>query len=184
MSLSGGQKARLALARAVYARADVYLLDDILSAVDSNVGRNIIEKVLSKGGLLGSKTIILCTNSISVLKFADNITLFEDGCIIETTTYAETNADSHPKLFELIKNFSKDTSPIPSDLATVSPSHVHSYRKASIESFHWDPLKKLLPNLRSGLTEEVSQKGKSSGKFTWHISEPVLFMGVRFGLFC
>ena len=56
VSLSGGQKARLALARAVYARADVYLLDDILSAVDSNVGRNIIEKVLSKGGLLGSKT--------------------------------------------------------------------------------------------------------------------------------
>ncbi|KAF6066553.1 ABC transporter transmembrane region family protein [Candida albicans] len=160
VSLSGGQKARLALARAVYARADVYLLDDILSAVDSNVGRNIIEKVLSKGGLLGSKTIILCTNSISVLKFADNITLIEDGCIIETTTYAETNADSHPKLFELIKNFSKDTSPIPSDLATVSPSHVHSYRKASIESFHWDPLKKLLPNLRSGSTEEVSQKGK------------------------
>ena len=44
MSLSGGQKARLALARAVYARADVYLLDDILSAVDSNVGRNIMRK--------------------------------------------------------------------------------------------------------------------------------------------
>ena len=124
VSLSGGQKARLALARAVYARADVYLLDDILSAVDSNVGRNIIEKVLSKGGLLGSKTIILCTNSISVLKFADNITLIEDGCIIETTTYTETNADSHPKLFELIKNFSKDTS------NTIRPSYSVTFARA------------------------------------------------------
>ncbi|PQE11407.1 abc metal ion transporter protein [Rutstroemia sp. NJR-2017a BVV2] len=43
ISLSGGQKARLTLARAVYARADVYLLDDCLSAVDQHVGRHLIE---------------------------------------------------------------------------------------------------------------------------------------------
>ncbi len=42
--LSGGQKTRIALARAVYRNADVYLLDDPLSAVDAAVGRYLFEK--------------------------------------------------------------------------------------------------------------------------------------------
>ena len=44
MTLSGGQKARVGLARAVYADADVYLLDDPLSAVDTHVGRELFQK--------------------------------------------------------------------------------------------------------------------------------------------
>ena len=52
ISLSGGQKARLTLARAVYARADVYLFDDCLSAVDQHVGRHLIENVFGSKGLL------------------------------------------------------------------------------------------------------------------------------------
>lgn len=41
ITLSGGQRARIALARAVYARADLYLLDDVLAAVDSHVARHV-----------------------------------------------------------------------------------------------------------------------------------------------
>ena len=44
VSLSGGQRARVSLARALYMDADIYLLDDPLSAVDSAVGRHIFEK--------------------------------------------------------------------------------------------------------------------------------------------
>ena len=44
VTLSGGQKARVGLARAVYADADVYLLDDPLSAVDTHVGRELFQK--------------------------------------------------------------------------------------------------------------------------------------------
>ncbi len=44
VSLSGGQKARISLARALYTEADIFLLDDPLSAVDSAVGRHIFEK--------------------------------------------------------------------------------------------------------------------------------------------
>ena len=44
VSLSGGQRARVSLARALYMDADVYLLDDPLSAVDAHVGRHIFEK--------------------------------------------------------------------------------------------------------------------------------------------
>ena len=56
INLSGGQKLRISLARAVYADADLYLLDDPLSAVDAHVGKHIFDKVLSNDGLLGKKS--------------------------------------------------------------------------------------------------------------------------------
>lgn len=89
ISLSGGQKARLTLARAVYARADVYLLDDVLSAVDQHVGRHLINRVLGRSGILGGKTRILATNAITVLKEADFIGLLRDKTLIEKGTYEQ-----------------------------------------------------------------------------------------------
>jgi len=51
-NLSGGQKQRVNLARAVYQGASVYLIDDALSAVDTNVGRHIFHRVIGPKGLL------------------------------------------------------------------------------------------------------------------------------------
>ncbi|RFU26420.1 hypothetical protein B7463_g9901, partial [Scytalidium lignicola] len=92
ISLSGGQKARLTLARAVYARADIYLLDDCLSAVDQHVGRHLIDNVLGPHGLLSSKTRILATNSIPVLMEADYILLLRNERILERGTYNQLMA--------------------------------------------------------------------------------------------
>ncbi|TQS36417.1 hypothetical protein Golomagni_03139 [Golovinomyces magnicellulatus] len=92
ISLSGGQKARLTLARAVYARADVYILDDCLSAVDQHVGRHLIDNVFGPNGLLSGKTRILATNSIPVLMEADFIYLLRDGRIVEKGTYNQLMA--------------------------------------------------------------------------------------------
>ena len=89
ISLSGGQKARLTLARAVYARADIYILDDILSAVDQHVGRHLINKVLGREGILNSKTRILATNAIPVLKSSDFIGLLRDKKLVEKGTYEQ-----------------------------------------------------------------------------------------------
>ncbi|EHA21199.1 hypothetical protein ASPNIDRAFT_213454 [Aspergillus niger ATCC 1015] len=89
ISLSGGQKARLTLARAVYARADIYLLDDVLSAVDQHVGRHLINRVLGQNGILSTKTRILATNAIPVLKEADYIGLLRNKTIIESGTYEQ-----------------------------------------------------------------------------------------------
>ena len=89
ISLSGGQKARLSLARAVYARADIYILDDILSAVDQHVGRHLINRVLGKDAILSTKTRILATNAIPVLKAADFIGLLRDKTLIEKGTYEQ-----------------------------------------------------------------------------------------------
>ncbi|KAK9244743.1 P-loop containing nucleoside triphosphate hydrolase protein [Lipomyces tetrasporus] len=106
ISLSGGQKARLSLARAVYARADVYVLDDPLSAVDQHVGRHLIDNVLGPDGLLASKTRILATNAITVLSQANSITMLRDGEIIEQGTYEDVMA-SKAEIYNLIKEFGK-----------------------------------------------------------------------------
>ena len=58
VNLSGGQKLRVTLARAVYHDADVYLLDDPLSAVDSHVGTHIFRNVISASGLLKDKVLV------------------------------------------------------------------------------------------------------------------------------
>ena len=50
--LAGGQKARLALARAAYSRADIQLLDDPLSAVDPRVGRILFDKCMGPNGIM------------------------------------------------------------------------------------------------------------------------------------
>jgi ATP-binding cassette subfamily C (CFTR/MRP) protein 1 len=92
ISLSGGQKARLTLARAVYARSDIYLLDDCLSAVDQHVGRHLIENVFGPNGLLAGKTRVLATNSLPVLMEANFIILIRDGKIIERGTYQQLMA--------------------------------------------------------------------------------------------
>ena len=55
INLSGGQKQRVSLARAVYQDADIYLLDDPLSAVDSHVGKHIFDHIIGPEGELKNK---------------------------------------------------------------------------------------------------------------------------------
>ena len=81
ITLSGGQKARLSLARAVYSDSDIYLLDDPLSAVDSKVGRKIYEQICEY--LVGKKTVILVTHQTHFLKDCDEVIVMEDGEIKE-----------------------------------------------------------------------------------------------------
>ncbi|XP_066146983.1 ATP-binding cassette sub-family C member 10 [Euwallacea fornicatus] len=78
-TLSGGQKTRVALARAVYQDKSVYLLDDILSAVDHNVAKHIFQNCIL--GLLKEKTKILCTHHVQFLIYADRILIIENGGI-------------------------------------------------------------------------------------------------------
>ncbi|XP_074036471.1 multidrug resistance-associated protein 1-like [Leptinotarsa decemlineata] len=89
INLSGGQKQRVSLARAVYANADVYFLDDPLSAVDSHVGKHIFEKVIGPKGILKDKTRVLVTHAITYLPQTDNILVLKSGEISESGTYQE-----------------------------------------------------------------------------------------------
>ncbi|NXP68542.1 MRP1 protein, partial [Chloropsis cyanopogon] len=89
VNLSGGQKQRVSLARAVYCNADVYLLDDPLSAVDAHVGKHIFEKVIGPKGILKNKTRVLVTHAINYLPQMDTILVMTDGEISEMGSYQE-----------------------------------------------------------------------------------------------
>uniref|UniRef100_A0A8C9LAS7 Canalicular multispecific organic anion transporter 1 n=1 Tax=Pavo cristatus TaxID=9049 RepID=A0A8C9LAS7_PAVCR len=88
INLSGGQKQRVSLARAVYNDADIYILDDPLSAVDAHVGKHLFEHVLGPKGLLQKKTRILVTHSISFLPQVDNIVVLVAGAVSEHGSYS------------------------------------------------------------------------------------------------
>ncbi|CAH2078696.1 unnamed protein product [Thlaspi arvense] len=80
VNLSGGQRARLALARAIYHGSDMYLLDDVLSAVDSQVGCWILQRALV-GPLLSKKTRIMCTHNIQAISCADMVVVMDKGTV-------------------------------------------------------------------------------------------------------
>ncbi|KAJ1940829.1 hypothetical protein EC988_006925, partial [Linderina pennispora] len=101
INLSGGQKARVSLARAVYARADVYLLDDPLSAVDAHVGKHIFTQVLGPQGLLRSRTRVLVTNAVQYLTMVDSVTMLRDGQIVERGTFAQV-MESKGEIFDFV----------------------------------------------------------------------------------
>ena len=79
INLSGGQRARINLARAVYAEADIYLLDDPLSAVDAHVGRSLFEDCICD--YLKEKTIILVTHQLQYLNSVDNVYVLSNGTV-------------------------------------------------------------------------------------------------------
>eukprot|EP00759_Apiculatamorpha_spiralis_P024370 PhF_6_TR27890/c0_g1_i2/m.40858/K05665/ABCC1; ATP-binding cassette, subfamily C (CFTR/MRP), member 1 len=100
VNLSGGQKQRLSLARAVYYNGDIYLLDDILSAVDPHVGRHIFDNCML--GVLKDKTRILVTHALQYLQYADRVIVMNDGQIEFNGTYREL-MDSALNVSEFIK---------------------------------------------------------------------------------
>ncbi|KAK0081216.1 hypothetical protein PV326_007800 [Microctonus aethiopoides] len=87
ISLSGGQKARINLARAVYTNALLYLFDDPLSALDVHVGKHIYEECINK--YLHGHTRILVTHQIQLLHDVDKIIVMKDGGVFATGTYRD-----------------------------------------------------------------------------------------------
>ena len=87
INISGGQKHRIALARAVYSDMDVFLLDDPLSAVDAHVSKHIFTECIE--GWLGAKTRILVTHQIQFASQCDRIIVIKDGCVANVGTYDE-----------------------------------------------------------------------------------------------
>ncbi|XP_041829097.1 ATP-binding cassette sub-family C member 3 isoform X2 [Melanotaenia boesemani] len=107
INLSGGQRQRVSLARALYSDADVYLLDDPLSAVDAHVSKHIFDNLIGPEGVLKGKTRILVTHGISFLPQVDNIMVMVDGRVSEMGSYQEL-LDQNGAFSEFLRNYSLD----------------------------------------------------------------------------
>ncbi|KAF9130910.1 hypothetical protein BGW39_002500 [Mortierella sp. 14UC] len=105
INLSGGQKQRVSLARATYSDADIYLLDDPLSAVDAHVDRHLWDNLIGPEGLLKDKTRVLVTHGIHHLDHVDQIVVIKDGEIAEMGRYEELVA-AKKSFYQLMKEYS------------------------------------------------------------------------------
>ena len=97
VNLSGGQKARISIARAVYANKEIVLMDDPLSALDAHVKKMVFDNVFWK--TLKGKTKILITHAIDFLDKVDKILILQNGRIIEQGSYEELK---HKDIFQNI----------------------------------------------------------------------------------
>ncbi|KAF1946029.1 P-loop containing nucleoside triphosphate hydrolase protein [Clathrospora elynae] len=120
-NLSGGQRHRLAIARALYARPAIFVFDDIFSGLDGPTENIVFEKVFSRKGLLRKlgATAILCSHAVKHLPHADHIiALGVDGRIVEQGTYEQLEANR--SYVRSLNIQSKATLTVQSDFPTVS----------------------------------------------------------------
>lgn len=87
VTISGGQKQRLNIARSIYFDAGIILMDDPLSAVDAHVGRHILDNAIC--GLLREKCRILATHQLHFIHRADKIVWMKEGAIYKVATFPE-----------------------------------------------------------------------------------------------
>ena len=101
-NLSGGQKSRLNIARAVYNEADIYLFDDPFSALDAFVGKNIFDNVIKK--YLKGKTILVITHALQYLPMMDYVIKMNEGKI---EYYGNVKDAENQKFYEEFVNANK-----------------------------------------------------------------------------
>jgi len=87
VNLSGGQKVRVSLARAVYSNPDIYLLDDPISALDANIGKKIMNDLIIN--YLKNKTRIIVTHALQYLQYMDRIIYMKNGRIEWSGSFQE-----------------------------------------------------------------------------------------------
>ncbi|XP_068607504.1 ATP-binding cassette sub-family C member 10 [Brachionichthys hirsutus] len=157
VTLSGGQKARLTLARAVYMDKDIYLLDDPLAAVDTDVAEHLMKKCILE--LLGGKTRILCTHRIEFVHKADLVVFMHDGTIIKTGTPEE--------ILPMVE--------------TVSGSWKRDHKgtqEGDVQQEEEEEEEKPCPSQDLCVKDEVCQSGeeqKQSGSLSWRVYQTYWF---------
>ncbi|XP_077153270.1 ATP-binding cassette sub-family C member 4 isoform X1 [Ranitomeya variabilis] len=130
VTLSGGQKARVNLARAVYQDADIYLLDDPLSAVDAEVGRHLFEKCICQA--LRKKLCILVTHQLQYLSAAKQILIIKEGQMVGKGTFPEL-LQSGVDFASLLKSGEEEQSPT-QDGQLIKPSRNRTFSQSSVWS--------------------------------------------------
>lgn len=136
ITISGGQKARIALARSIYSNSDIYLFDDPLAAVDSSVSAHLVENIFGHVGLLKKKVCIIATHNIHILPFSSQIIALEDGELKYSGTFDELKRKNifnhlHGALEEKneLQKFETVSVDVTEDEERRNPSYIYSYSK-------------------------------------------------------
>lgn len=87
INLSGGQKQRISLARAMYSKADICLIDDALSALDSELGQFVFQQVIKRA--MSNQTRLLVTHADYLLEQMDEVILMKDGKIVQSGCFKD-----------------------------------------------------------------------------------------------
>ncbi|XP_031636354.1 multidrug resistance-associated protein 4-like [Contarinia nasturtii] len=188
-SLSGGQKARLNLARACYRKADIYLMDDPLSAVDAHVGTHIFNKCIGPKGRLAklNATRILVTHQVHFLKEADWLVVLNNGRIEVQGSPADLSR-SGVDFAKLVGTEENDENPEKMARQLSRRSSTRSVSSASVSSADMSEFDGDDGNEQAakGVEMEASSKGKVKGSvavnyFTAGAHWSILFvLGISF----
>ena len=134
VNLSGGQKQRVSLARALYANSDIYLIDDTLSALDSQVANSIFTEVIIGEFKKKGKTVILVTHTLSILDEMDKVLLLDKGEIVLQGEYAAIRND--PLYDEYTKNNTEDEDKDKAKVEAKDDQKAHQFEK--VEGVKYD----------------------------------------------
>uniref|UniRef100_A0A8C4VNF9 Multidrug resistance-associated protein 4 n=1 Tax=Gopherus evgoodei TaxID=1825980 RepID=A0A8C4VNF9_9SAUR len=175
-TLSGGQKARVNLARAVYQDADIYLLDDPLSAVDAEVSRHLFEKCIYRA--LHQKVSILVTHQLQYLHAVNQILILKEGKMVGKGTYSEFLNSGIDFASLLKKNEEVEQSPIPG-IPTMKSARNRTFSQSSVWSQD-----SLVQSQKDGTTEPLvtalPEESRSEGKINFKIYRKYFAAGANY----
>ncbi|KAL6650385.1 hypothetical protein ACP70R_009310 [Stipagrostis hirtigluma subsp. patula] len=183
INLSGGQKQRIQLARAVYQNYDIYLLDDVFSAVDAHTGSNIFKTANGNQkdgtildclrGTLKGKTIILVTHQVDFLHNVDNIFVMRDGTIAQAGKYDElleagsdfaalvAAHDSSMELMEKSQQVEKTEHSQPASVVKIPSLRSRSIGKGDKVV--------VAPDIEAATSKIIQEEERESGQVSWRV---------------
>ncbi|KAF9165613.1 Canalicular multispecific organic anion transporter 2 [Actinomortierella ambigua] len=169
INLSGGQKQRVSLARAAYQDADVYLLDDPLSAVDAHVDQHLWMNLIGPKGMLKDKTRLLVTHGIHHLSEADQIILLKGGEIDESGRYDELMA-AKGDFFQLIEEYSIKAQSEKQDATAADDGDImEDGAKSTMVQTHAAETKEIYKEKEDTKGELVEDEAMEHGALSWSV---------------
>uniref|UniRef100_A0A0D9W2Q2 ABC transporter C family member 13 n=1 Tax=Leersia perrieri TaxID=77586 RepID=A0A0D9W2Q2_9ORYZ len=171
INLSGGQKQRIQLARAVYQNCDIYLLDDVFSAVDAHTGSNIFKECLR--GMLKGKIILLVTHQVDFLHNVDNIFVMRDGMIVQSGKYNEL-LDANSDFLALVAAHDSSMELVDQSRQVVKSEHSHPKAVARISSLRSRSIGKgekvlVTPDIEAATSKIIQEEERESGQVSWRV---------------